>query len=335
MNHSKSSGLSPFEDGLSVATTKWSNTERSDGKNQVMRAYANHQFLVEPAAPHSGLIRLVIGIVLIEAIYAAALQIIDALLSNAPDRIGDSYYYGDTTVGLLLQLSSFGLLIAATIIVALWGHGRGALSLIGPIQTFQRDLIRSFLFVLAFMLAMEALPPWWDTSEIDHLRPIPQWLLLLLPALLALIIQTGAEELLYRGYIQSQLAARFPYPLVWLTIPSLLFAAVHWDNGSTFTESAQYSLWAFFFGLAAADLTARTGSIGAALGLHLANNAFAFLFFAEVEGPDSGLALVLFTPGALAGSETLPGSAFFSMPFIIELCGVGLMWLAARFAIRR
>lgn len=318
-----------------MATTTKANTKRSDCKSHDMRAYANHQSLVEPAKPHSGLIRLVIGVVLIEVIYAASLQIVDALLANAPDAIGDSYYYGDTTAGLLLQLTSFGLLIAATVLVALWGHGRGALSLIGPMPIFQRDLIRSFFLVLAFMLAMEALPPWWDTSEIDHLRAIPQWLLLLLPALFALIIQTGAEELLYRGYIQSQLAARFPHPLVWLTVPSLLFAAVHWDNGSTFTESAQYSLWAFFFGLAAADLTARTGSIGAALGLHLANNAFAFLFFAEVEGPDSGLALVLFTPGALSGSEAVSDSAFFSIPFLIELCGVGLMWLAARFAIRR
>ena len=44
------------------------------------------------------------------------------------------------------------------------------------------------------------------------------------------------------------------------------------------------------FGLVAADITARTGSIGAAWGLHFANNTFAILILA-VQGTIPGLAL--------------------------------------------
>ncbi len=300
-----------------------------------MSVYARHAALSDSARPTAALPRLILGVALIEALYAAARGSIDALLTGAKSGLAVSYYYGDTPQGLLFQLSSFGFLIAATILVARWGHGRGLFALIGDFSAFKHDLIKSFLWVMALMLAMEAIPPWWDMTQIDHFRDTAVWLALLLPALVALLIQTGAEELLYRGYIQSQLAARFSHPLVWMGLPSALFAAVHWDNGATPIESAQYTIWAFLFGLAAADLTARTGNLGAALGLHLANNAFAFLLFAEVEGPDSGLALALFTPGALSGNGAPMETAFLTFPFFLELCGVGLMWLAARLTLPR
>jgi membrane protease YdiL (CAAX protease family) len=117
--------------------------------------------------------------------------------------------------------------------------------------------------------------------------PPEAWALWLLPALAAVALQTGAEELVFRGYLQSQLAARFASPFAWAVAPSLLFGAVHWDPGLPLPTALAIMGSAALFGLIAADLTARTGSIGAAWGLHLANNAFALL--------------VLATPGSLPG----------------------------------
>ncbi len=45
----------------------------------------------------------------------------------------------------------------------------------------------------------------------------------------ACLIQTGAEELVFRGYLQQQLAARFASPLIWMVLPALIFGAVHYD----------------------------------------------------------------------------------------------------------
>jgi membrane protease YdiL (CAAX protease family) len=304
-----------------------------------MSGYAPYAALVAPARAKSELLRLLLGFALIEALYAGALASIDRATDHLPDGAADAYFGGTTALGLILQLASFGFLVAAVVLVLRFGHDRGLGSLIGAARPFWRDLWRAGAGVLALMLAMEAMPPWWDASLIDHMRPVWLWLALLAPALAVLLIQTGAEELLYRGYLQSQIAAIFPHPAVWMILPNIAFAAVHWNNGGDPVQSAQYVVWAFLFGLAASDLTARTGTLGAAIGFHLANNAFAFLFFAEVDGQDSGLALVLFREGSLSGSLSgdMPTELppFLTLPFLVELAGVGLIWMAARLAIRR
>lgn len=300
-----------------------------------MTGYAPYAVLVAPARDRAELLRLLLGFALIEAFYGGALAIIDGLTDRLPDAAVDAYYGGTTPLGLILQLLSFGFLAAAVVLVLRFGHERGLGSLLGPMPVVARDLIRAFLGVLTLMLALEAIPPWWDAALIDQTRPVGLWLLLLVPALAVLLIQTGAEELLYRGYLQSQIAARFPHPAAWLILPNVAFAVVHWNNGGDPVQSAQYVTWAFLFGVAASDLTARTGSLGAAIGFHLANNAFAFLLFAEAEGPDSGLALMLFKPGTLAGDMAIEPQPFLTGPFLVELAGVGLIWMAARLAIRR
>ena len=77
-------------------------------------------------------------------------------------------------------------------------------------------------------------------------------------------------------------------------LPSLLFGAAHYLNGFGPADAVLYALWATLLGLACADLTARTGNIGAAIGLHLSNNLFAFLIVGEKGTPSSGLVLFLY-----------------------------------------
>jgi uncharacterized membrane protein len=82
----------------------------------------------------------------------------------------------------------------------------------------------------------------------------------------------------------------------------------------------------FVFALCAADLTARTGTIGAAWGFHFANNAVAILFLA-LEGPLSGLALYTLPMDSVPAAEL--------RPMLVTGIGVTLaIWLAIRFATR-
>lgn len=144
-------------------------------------------------------------------------------------------------------------------------------------------------------------------------------------ALPALLIQTGAEELIFRGYLQSQLAARFRSPVIWMVLPSALFAVLHFDS------TAGANAWAivgvtFLFGLVAADLTARSGSLGPAIALHMGNNISSVLFVG-LPGNLSGLALFLLPVEA--------SDPALRILFPVEALLLVLIWLAARVAIRR
>ncbi|MCX8226128.1 MAG: CPBP family intramembrane metalloprotease, partial [Sulfitobacter sp.] len=81
------------------------------------------------------------------------------------------------------------------------------------------------------------------------------------------------------------------------------------------------------FGILMADLTARAGSLGPAIAVHLCNNVAAILITSM---PDdlSGLALYL-TPFSMEDTEAM--RAWLPVDFALML----VSWLAARLAIRR
>ena len=297
-------------------------------------AYAPHARFVAPALAAADLPRLAFGVVAIEGLYKLFLMGFEQGLDATPGFSAHMMWYANTATGLLLQLFSFVFLALAVVLVARLGHGRGLASLIGPIGPSLRALAWAFGAVLLFFALTELLPPYWmaEGQAVAH-TPL-YWLALLPLSLLALLVQCGAEELFYRGYIQQQLAARFARPWVWMVLPNIAFALAHWELGDFTPPAAQYVIWAFVFGVAASDLTARTGNLGAAIGFHLGNNAYAFLLFGEYAAPDSGLALFLFPSGAL-GDALLDEAPLFTTAFATELAGVGLMWLAVRLVLRR
>lgn len=295
-------------------------------------AYDAHRGFVAPARAHAALKTLVIGVIAIEVINSALRAGLEITADAAPGLSAHMIWYGSHPLGLLIQLFSFVFLAAGVILVAQLLHRRGLRSLTGPPAILWRHLAWVFLACMVLFAVMEAAPPHWPRDQIAMIRPWPVWLSLLPLGLMALLVQTGAEELFYRGYIQQQLAARFDHPLVWMGLTNVLFALAHWQPGDFSIGSVQYIIWAFCFGLACSDLTARTGTLGAALGFHLANNTLAFLFVGEEMAPDSGLALVLFTPGVISGGG---GDDLIAFGFALELLGVALMWAVARLILRR
>jgi len=299
--------------------------------------YAPHSAFVAPARGSSDLGRLVLGVFAVEFLFAIALSLFSRLLEAAAPDLAHNVIYGLNPAGLCLQLATFGFFAGSLALVMRRTHGRPLSSALGPLGPAVEALTRAAGAVALVYLALEILPPWWSAAGLAETRSLPLWAAALPFGVAAILVQVTAEELFYRGYIQQQLAARFASPFVWMLIPNLLFAAAHWDNGGSPEESWQYVIWALCFGLAASDLTARTGNLGAAIGLHLANNAYAFLFFGEYGGMDSGLALFLFSPepaGGLLPPET-GGGGVLSVYLLMDLVIVWLSWLAARVAIRR
>lgn len=294
--------------------------------------YAAHASFIAPALATPGARPVILGFIIVESLYRIGQQVLGYGIEAIDPLFAEQVFDGSTAPGLLVNLVSFSILTLCLAFVLRRVHGRGLSTLFGPLPRLWPQARRTFLAVALVFLGVEALATGFVPDPGAILRPLPEWLLLLIPGLAALLIQTGSEELFYRGYLQQQIAALAPHPAAWLILPNLAFALAHFSPYAALDENLAYLAWTFCFGLAASDLTARSGTLGPALALHLANNAYAFLFFGVAGGADSGLALVLYpAPDSAAPVlETPPGFGL-----VPELTLLALTWGAARLALRR
>lgn len=304
-------------------------------------AYAAHNTFIAQALAAPSLRKTILGFALIEIIYSVSVGAFEISLAWLSPNFSDAMVWGNTWGGMFVQLLAFGVLGVAVMIIAqlINGRPRGHIivGLIGPEIFATSQFLKALAYICITLVGLELLPPYWAPDTIDELRSPSHWVLLLPLSLFALLVQTGAEEVFYRGYLQQQFAARFSHPAIWLVVPNLLFAAAHWDTSLPLIGNAEYLIWAFFFGLAASDLTARSGTLGPAIAFHLANNGYAFLFFGETAAPDSGFALLLFLPSDIMSSVFGDNDSFLVMftPLIAQLGLILIMWATARFALRR
>lgn len=294
-----------------------------------MSAHDAFAAYIAPARPRNQLWRLLVGLVLVTAVYVALIAALFALVRFAAgaDRAAElipAMARGTTPAGALLLLASFAGMLAGPALAVRLLHRRPVASLFGPWARLARDFVIAAA-VVALALAL-SLAFWRQSFVAEPGLDLATWLRLLPLAALGVLVQTGAEEVLFRGYILQQLAARFRRRLVWIGLPSLAFGAVHFD------PTAGSATWlvmaaAFLFGLIAADLTGLTGSLGAAWGFHFANNCFAILVLAT-KGTIPGLALYL-TPYS---ADQMPALSAVTLTDIAVMLGA---WAVLRLVLRR
>ncbi|MDQ2093939.1 CPBP family intramembrane glutamic endopeptidase [Rhodalgimonas zhirmunskyi] len=291
--------------------------------------YANHHMLTDPARPTAQLWRLALGLGIIVALFFAMsysyFNLLAELVTQAEwPTLAQEIDAGSSPRGMLALLGIFGLITLSLTLVLRTLHHRKLLSLIGPMGKAGRDFLRVTTAIIALSVLLLILP------EPDGIAPGPglpllRWAALLPLALPLIFIQVTAEELVFRGYIQSTLAARIRSPLVWMFLPAALFGALHWDPQVMGDNAPVYVATAFIFGLASADLTARSGTLGPAVALHFAINVSALLLTAP-QGNNFGLALHLY-PFTL--DDTAARAIWLPYDLLQLLCA----WLAARLAI--
>lgn len=293
--------------------------------------YDAYEPLVAPARASAGLPLLCLGLFLIGLIHITMIQGLFALLRSG---MSDEAFFdlalriqrADTPLALLTVLVLTGSMALGVFVVVPTLHKRPVGSLFGEkTRAFQQfwTVLKPLAVLIAVFWAVTRL---LGATGLEPGLPPSTWVFLLPATLAALLIQTGAEELIFRGYIQSQLAARFSSPTVWLLAPSALFAILHYQP-EVFGENAPYLvIWSFLFGVAAADLTARSGSLGPAIAMHLANN-FSALALVALRGDMSGLALWQLPYG--------PGDTEMIRAQIpVEFLFIPIYWLAARLSLR-
>jgi membrane protease YdiL (CAAX protease family) len=294
-------------------------------------SYQAHDAFVAPARHRAELWRLgaglVTGVVIVYGLGWAVQAIAMAVLS-APDYADfrTAVASPHTPAGALYLLLSLGLLIVAAAMVANQIHGRGLRSLIGAPRMAGRQFVRVLAYLAVLYTVVSALPPWELPAPLEPGLPSGLWLALLPLSLLAVLVQTSAEEIVFRGYIQQQLAARFGPTAIWMAGPAILFAALHYRPGMG-NAGWLFMLWAGVFSVAASDITARAGTLGPAIALHFASNVVAIVL---VSGdPDlTGLAL-----WRMQIDITDPAVLWPVMS--IDLAMLLVSWLVIRLALRR
>lgn len=289
-------------------------------------SYEPHDSLIRPARMSASPARLILGTVMVVAIYLSLLfMFANALPSFLGPGLLNALYDEDGPAYVLLLLFQFGFMIVALSMVLRTIHRRQLRTLIGRRDRAVRDfwVCMTYLAPLYLLFWIMPMP---EGFQLEAHKRLIQWLLIVPLALPLIMVQISAEELAFRGYLQSQLAARFRHPLIWMGIPSTLFGLLHYSPELAGENAWMLVAWSAVFGAAAADLTARSGTLGPALALHFVNNVFAILFAAP-EGEMDGAALYTF-PLALDA----PGLATTLLPLelVMTLCA----WLCCRLALR-
>lgn len=296
-----------------------------------LKAYSAQRPLLDPARPKAQVWRLLMGLVLVAGVFLICNQIAHQTLFNV---LGPSGYdtltsaSGESSqLSVLFLLFSFGFLIIGVIVALKVAHTRGVLDVFGD-RTLMVSQFWSVLVLLTILNAVLFILPPWDLGKplVANVSPV-RWLVVLPFAILAILVQVTAEEFLFRGYIQQQLAARFQSPLIWILVPAGLFGLGHYMPQEAGDNATLIVIWSIVFGILMADLTARAGTLGPAIAVHFVNN---FLAIAVISMPDvlSGLALYL-SPFSMTDTEEL--RAWLPVDFAMML----VSWLAARLAIRR
>lgn len=203
-------------------------------------------------------------------------------------------------------------------------YRQGLAAMTGPAGLFWRQA-GPVLLVLAVLMALAMLLPSPELGTPRQNMELSAWLSWLPVGLVLLVIQVGSEEVIFRGFLQGRLAARFGSRVIVIGVPAVIFGVLHTDptaGDNTLLLVANATL----FGLIAGDLTHRSGTLAPAIAMHLLNN-FIALFCVAVAGPLSGLALYVY--------PVAPDSADLAGQMPIEAIALVILWLAARIALRR
>lgn len=246
--------------------------------------------MIDDAGRHPALWRLLMGILTVFAVLALWMIGLGGAWSYlSATGTGMASVDIGTPEGTALYLLLVAGLGVGTLVAGRFWQKRGPGSLIGPAPRTLHDAVLSALVAVLVLGGLFGIGlPFSGLPESN--RALGEWLVWLPAALVVLALQSGGEEIFFRGYLQSQLAARFRLRIVSMGLPALLFGLAHYLPTLPTAAALLYVGVTVLFGLLAADLTMRTGSIGAAWGFHAANNAMIILFIAP-EGSVSGLAL--------------------------------------------
>lgn len=247
----------------------------------------------ESAKPRATLLRLLLGLLTIALAMIFLILAATSIAAFLAPSVTKNFMLQtmNTPNGVIFALASFLLWPPAIMLGLRLAHKHRLRSLISATG---RVNFRAYFFGLGFAFAVALVSVLAASvvlaAPIRNPISLETWGLCLLAVIPLLIVQTGAEELLFRGYLQRYLGARFTGGFYWAIIPTLIFGALHWNPDGYGGGAAAVMATTGLFGLALAITVARTGDLSLAMGLHMGVNMVAILL---VSPPDylSGVSL--------------------------------------------
>ena len=294
-----------------------------------LMSYDPYEALIAPARAKASLLRLILGLVITALLYMLLLslswQVLLSVMGEAWFELTLQVPGPSSPSQMFVMLGSFGFLTAAVSFTVWSLHHHSPLLLIGDFARARAQFLRTMirLFALATVVAVITS----NSSTLVQNLPLSQWLGLLPLSLAFLLIQVSAEELVFRGYLQSQLAALGLHRIVWIVIPSVIFGLLHYDPAVMGAAAPWMVLSTTLFGVIAADLTARSGTLGPAIAFHFVWNFYSIIFcgFSDYLG---GLALFSYD-FSITDEERLISLVPYDAAFLL------LAYLTMRIALRR
>lgn len=179
----------------------------------------------------------------------------------------------------LLLFSFFPIFISILIIYKFW-HRLPIKALLTSASRFRWDyLVRTMGIIFAFYALISLFEYKFFPGEFEGLQIQTDWTAyagLLVITLLLVPIQSTAEELLCRGYLNQALIKYLRFPWLIFIITSGGFALLHGGNPEAAGQAGPYLASIFLFGMAMCVLLYFEGGIESAIGAHVANNIFVF-----------------------------------------------------------
>ena len=133
--------------------------------------------------------------------------------------------------------------------------------------------------------------------------------------------QAAAEEIAVRGYLNQALIKYLKYPWVVFFITSLFFGWLHASNPEAEGQMLTYMVSICGFGLLMCVLLYFEGGLESAIGVHIANNIFAFSIIGY-EDPDMP-ELAIWSTGP---PEISMGESLLELSIVTLTVGLVLFW---------
>jgi membrane protease YdiL (CAAX protease family) len=210
----------------------------------------------------AGLVALLLGVT-IGALILLGVQLTGRLPADLATRMQDP---SEPRIFFAAIAANFLSLLAGLVLAARWIQAKRFTDLLGAWSWRQAAAgAAAWAVILAALTGLDAL----IAPEGFAVTVSPATAGLALAAVLGLVPQIFAEEVIFRGWLTQGLALAFRRPLPAALVSGILFGSIHLPNGVPQAVSAT------IFGVLMALIAMRLGGIAFTTGLHLVNNVFA------------------------------------------------------------
>lgn len=236
---------------------------------------------------------LTIGITVIGGTFASllfmVLFIVIYLLISGKTDIGTQINLLNYNPLLLLVLVgiSYGIYSLLFYLCIRFIHKKKFISLINTGKNIKwMRIAKGALLWLGIMTIFTILPMFFQEGSFSfNFNPGP-FIVLLVLSVLIFPIQASFEEIFFRGYLMQAFGLFSKKPIVPLIITSIIFAIVHFFNGSSIIISLSIIISALILGLMLGIIALGENGLETAIGAHIANNMYVAVF---LNSSDSGL----------------------------------------------